>query len=126
MSQLHLQTHDTPRLEGVGGNPIPTLGNAKVNVGIGNGIYKVAVVSTRRERPNFIIGSDFLAVHNCELPLRQKLCNIREQDIQCIPEGVRANHAKLKIARCIVLPPLSEVLVSCKATKSAKYCGTTG
>ena len=44
-------------------------------------------------------------------------------EIQCIPENVRANHAKLKIARPIELPPQSSVLVSCKATKSAKHFG---
>ena len=31
------QMHDTPRLEGVGGKPVPTLRHADVNVGIGDG-----------------------------------------------------------------------------------------
>ncbi len=58
------------------------------------------------------------------MSLSQKLFTIGKQEIRCIPEGVRANHAKLKIARRIELPPQSEVLVSCKAAKSIKYFGT--
>ncbi len=74
VSQMRLQTQDTPRLEGVGGNPVPTLGHADVQVGIGDGVYKATVVvSARSERPNFIIGADFIAAHNCDLSLRQKL-----------------------------------------------------
>ncbi len=54
----------------------------------------------------------------------QKLFNIGEQEIHCIPEGVRANHAKLKVARRLQLPaPQIEVLVSGKASKGIKYFG---
>ncbi len=35
VSRLRLQTQDTPRLEGVGSNPVPTLGYTTVGVGIG-------------------------------------------------------------------------------------------
>ncbi len=63
---------ETPQPEGVGGNPVPTLGHAEVGVGIGNGMYKAAVVvSAQKERPNFIIGANFLAAHNCDLSLCQ-------------------------------------------------------
>ncbi len=125
VSQLRLQMQDTPRLEGVGGNPVPTLGHADVQVGIGDGVYKATVVvSARRERPNFIIGADFLAAHNCDLSLRQKLFTIEKQEVQCIPKNIRANYAKLKAARRIQLPPQTEVMVSCKATKGVKYFGT--
>ncbi len=48
---------------------------------------------------------------------------LRVQEIQCIPENIRANYAKLKVARWIQLPPQTEVMVSCKATKGAKYFG---
>ncbi len=49
--------HDMPRLEGVGGNPIPTLGCAEVEVGIAAGVYKTpVVVSDRKERPNSSLG----------------------------------------------------------------------
>ncbi len=96
VSRLRLQMQDTPRLEGVGGNLVPTLGHTTVGVGIGDGVYKATVVvSARKETPNFIIGADFLAVHNCDLSLRQKLFTIREQQIQCIPENIRTNSAKL-------------------------------
>ncbi len=45
--------------------------------------------------------------------------------MQCVPERVfRANHAKLKAARRIQLPPQTEVMVCCKATKGIKYFGT--
>ena len=44
---LKLQTHDMPRLEGVGGNPVPTLGCAEVEVGIAAGVYKTPVVARR-------------------------------------------------------------------------------
>ncbi len=86
--------------------------------------YKsIVVVSARKERPNFIIGADFLAAHNCDLSLHQKLFTIGEQKIQCIPANIRANSAKLKVARRIQLPPQTEVLVSCKATPGIKYFG---
>ncbi len=125
VSRLRLQMQDTPWLEGVGGNSVPTLGHTTVRVGIGDGVYKAtAVVSARKERPNFINGADFLAAHNCDLSLRQKLFMIGEQKIQCIPENIRANSAKLKVAKCIQLPPQTEVLVSCKATPGIKYFGT--
>ncbi len=115
---------DTPRLKGVGGNPVPTLGHTTVRVGIGNGVYKATVVvSARKERPDFIIGADFLATHNCDLSLRRNLFTIGEQKIQCIPENIRANSAKLKVARRIQLPPQTEVLVSCKATPGIRYFG---
>ena len=124
VSRLPLQTQDMPRLEGVGGNPVPTLGHTMVGVGIGDGVYKATVVvSARKERPNFIIGADFLAAHNCDLPLCQKLFTIGEQKIECIPENIRANSARLKVARRIQLPPQTEVLVSCKATPGIKYFG---
>ncbi len=44
---LKLQTHDMQRLEGVGGNPVPTLGCAEVEVGIAAGVYKTPVVARR-------------------------------------------------------------------------------
>ncbi len=101
------------------------LGHTEVKVGLRSGMYKATVVvSVRMERPNFIIGANILAAHNCYLSLSQKLFTIREQKIQCIPEGIRANRTKLKAARRIQLPPQSKVLVSCKATKSIKYFGT--
>ncbi len=56
---------DIPWLEGVGGNSVPTLGCAEVEVGIGAGIYKTpVVVNARRERLNFIIGTNFLAAND--------------------------------------------------------------
>ena len=60
-----------------------------------------------RERPNFIIGADFLFTHDCDLSLRQKLLLIGEQDIEYIPEKARANCAKLKLARrvCVSSAP---------------------
>ncbi len=74
---LKLQTHDMPRLEGVDGNPAPTLGCAEVEVRIAAGMYKTpVVVSARKERPNFIIGADFLSAHDCDLLLRQKLFTV--------------------------------------------------
>ena len=74
---LKLQTHDMPHLEGVGGNPVPTLGCAEVEVGIAAGVYKTpVVVSVRKERANFIIGGDFLSAHDCDLSLRQKLFTV--------------------------------------------------
>ncbi len=95
VSQMRLETQDTPRLKGVGGNPVPTLGHADVQVGIGDGVYKATlVVSARRERSNFIIGADFLAAHNCDLSLLQKLFTIGKQEIQCIPENMRPSQAK--------------------------------
>ncbi len=51
---------------------LATLGHAEVNGEIGIGVYKVAAVvylSVTRQRPNFIIGADFLATHNCDLSL---------------------------------------------------------
>ncbi len=65
-----------------------------------------------------------MAAHNCDLSLRQKLFIIGEQKIQCIPENIRANSAKLKVARRIPLPPQTVVLVSCKAIPGIKYFGT--
>ncbi len=64
-----------------------------------------------------------MAAHNCDLSLHQKLFTIGEQQIQCIPENIRANSAKLKVARRIQLPPQTEVLFSCKATPGIKYFG---
>ncbi len=122
---LRLQTHEMPRLEGVGGNPVPTLGSTEVGVDIGAGTYKATVmVSARKERPNFIIGADFLSAHDCDLSLREKLFLIGEQKIECIPEKARVKHAKLKLARRVELPPHTEVLVSCKAGQGTKYFGT--
>ncbi len=43
VSRLRLQMQDTPQLEGVGGNPVPTLGHTMVGVGIGDGVYKATV-----------------------------------------------------------------------------------
>ncbi len=34
------------------------------------------VVSARKERPNFIIGADFLAAHDCDLSLRHNLFTV--------------------------------------------------
>ncbi len=78
------------------------------------------MVSAQRERPNFIIGADFLSAHDCDLSLREKLFLIGEQKIECIPEKARVKHAKLKLARHVELPPHAEVLVSCKASQGTK------
>ncbi len=113
-----------PGLEGVGGNPVPTLGCAEVEVGIAAEVYKTLVVfSSRKERPNFIIGADFWAAYGCDLSLRHKLFTVERDSVQCIPEWVRASHARLKLAQ-VELPPHAEVLVSCKATHSIKHFGT--
>ncbi len=62
---LKLQTRDMPRLEGVDGNPVPTLDCVEVEFGIATGVYKTpVVVSARKKMPNFIIGDYFLASHN--------------------------------------------------------------
>ncbi len=72
-----------PQLGGVGGRPVPTLGCAEVYVGIVAGLCKTpVVVSTRNERPNFIIGADFLATHDCDLSLRQKLFGTHSDDLR--------------------------------------------
>ena len=44
------------------------------------------VLSARKERPNFIIGADFLPAHDCDLSLGQKLSSIWEHKVECIPE----------------------------------------
>ncbi len=63
----HLQTREMPRLEGVGGNPVPTLGITVVGVDIGAGTYKATVmVSARKERPNFINGADYMSAQDCD------------------------------------------------------------
>ncbi len=119
-------THYMPRLKGVGGNHVPTLGCAEVEVGIAAGVYKTpVVVSARKKRPNFIIGADFLAAHNYDLSLRQKLFTVGRDRVQCLPERVRASHARFKLAQRVELPPHSEVLGSCKATQSIKHFGTS-
>ncbi len=118
VSQMHLQTQETPQLEGIGGNPILTLGHTDVQV------QGRSCCKCQTGRPNFIIGADFLAAHNCGLSLCQKLFTIGKQEMHFIPENIRANHAKLKVARRLQLPPQTEVLVSCKATKGIKYFGT--
>ena len=76
VSQMCLQRHENPHLEGVGGNPVPTLGHAEVDVGIRNGVYKGAVViSARRKRPNFIIGANLISWHSqlLSVPARSSL-----------------------------------------------------
>ena len=79
------------------------LGCAEVEVGIAAGVYKTpVVVSARKERPNFIIGADFLSTHDCDLSLRQKLFIVGQDSVWCLPEinkRVRASHARLKLAR---------------------------
>ncbi len=36
--------NETTQLEGVGGNPVPTLGHTKMGVGIGTGMYMTIVM----------------------------------------------------------------------------------
>ncbi len=127
LKQLTLQTQETPRLEGVGGNSVPTLGHAEVEVGVGTGKYKAAVVvSACKERPNFIIGADFLGAHNCDLSFCQKLFTVGEQQVRCVPEHAKATRAKLKLARArrVEVPPHTEVIVSCQATSNVKNFDT--
>ncbi len=83
------------------------------------------VVSARKERPNIIIGADFLSAHDCDLSLRQKLFTVGRNSVRCLPERVRSSHVRLKLARRVELPPHSEVLISCKATQSIKHFGTS-
>ena len=98
-----------------------------VEVRIAAGVYKTpVVVSARKERPSFVIGADFLSAQDCDLSLRQKLFTVGRNGVQCLPEGVRSSHARLKLARRVELPPHSEVLVSCKATQSIKHILCSG
>ncbi len=102
---LKLKTNNMPRLEGVGGNPVPMLGCAEVEVGIAAGVHKTpVVVSAKKERPKFIIGADFLSAHDCDLSLRQKLFTVGRNSVQCLPERVRSSHARLNLARRVELP----------------------
>ncbi len=78
---MHIQLHEICQ-------PHANLRTNEVDVGIRTGVYKAAVVSAWRERPNFIIGAKFLATNSCELSLHQKLFTIGEYEMQCIPEGV--------------------------------------
>ncbi len=115
-----------PRLKNVSGNSIPTLVCIEVEVGIAAGVYKTpVVVSARKGRPNFITGADFLAAHDCDLSLRQKLFTVGRDNVRSLPERVRISHTRLKLARPVQLPLHTEVLVSCKATQSIKHFGTS-
>ena len=88
-----------PRLEGVGGNPVPMLRCAEVKVRMAEGVYKTpVVVSARKERPNFFIGAEFLAAHDCYLSLRQKLFTVGRNSVRCLSERVKTSHARLKLA----------------------------
>ncbi len=64
-----------------------------------------------------------MSAHDGDLSLREKLFLIWEQKIECIPEKARAKHAKLKLGRCVELPPHIKVAVSCKAGQCTKYFG---
>ncbi len=123
---LKFQTHNMPRLEGVGGNPVATLRCAEIEVGIAAGVHKTpVVVSARKDRPNCIIGADFLATHDCDLSLRQNLFTVGRDSIRGLLERVRTSHSRLKLSRRVELPPHTEVWVSCKATQSIKHIGTS-
>ncbi len=62
---------ETPRIEGAGGNHVPTLGCSEVEVGIVSGPYRTTVVLfDRMERHNIIIEADFLPAHDCDLFLQ--------------------------------------------------------
>ena len=63
------------------------------------------VVSARKERPNFIIVAGFLATHDRDLSLRQKLFTMGEDRVECILERVTVCPARLKLARRVDLPP---------------------
>ncbi len=87
LQPLHLKRQEMPWLEGVGGNPVPILGSAEVGVDVGARTYKATVmISACRERPNFIIGADFLSTHDCDLSLRENLFLIEEKKMECTPE----------------------------------------
>ncbi len=75
---------------------MPTLASTEVDVDVGLGTctYKDTVmVSAGKESSNFIIRSDFLSTHDCDLSLRQKLFLIGEQKTDCIPEKASDSHA---------------------------------
>ncbi len=49
-------------------NSVPTLGSVEVGVNMDLGTCKAIVMaSEHREKPNFIIGDDFLSTHDCDL-----------------------------------------------------------
>ncbi len=77
-----------------------------------------------KERPNFIIGADFLGAHNCDLSLCQKLFAIGEQQVRCVPERTKATRAKLKLACSVEVPPHTDVIVNCQATSNVKCFNT--
>ncbi len=93
-----------------------------MEVGAGAGVYRTpVVVSMRKERPNFIIGADFLDAQDCDLLLWQKLFTIGKHKVECIPERVRVSRAKIILARRVELPPRTVVFVSCRVTKGIKH-----
>ncbi len=66
---------DRSWIEGDGGNPVATLKCIEVEVGIvdevGERAYKIPVLaSTRKEKPNYIIGANFQAAYDCDLLLQ--------------------------------------------------------
>ncbi len=52
---------------------------------------------------------------------RHKLFTVGKDSVQCVPEWVRASHARLTLARRVELPPHTQVFVICKATQSIKH-----
>ncbi len=62
-------------------------------------------------------------MHECDLSLRMPNARPdREQKIDCIP--ARDCCGQIKLAMSVELPPLTEALVSRKASKGSKYLGT--
>ncbi len=62
-------------------------------------MYKsLVLVKVRKERPNFIIATDFLSTHNCNLSHGHKLFSMGEDRVECIPERVKVSRARLKPA----------------------------
>ncbi len=70
---LKLKKDGDLHLEVIGGGAAPTLGTAKVQIGITGGSYEQElVVSANRENPNCILGSDFFWQGDCELSMRKQ------------------------------------------------------
>ena len=81
------------------------------------------MVSTQRERPNFINGADVLFTHDCN-PLHQKNLLIGEPIVlNASLTKVRASRVNLKLTRHVELPPHTEVLASYKPSKGTKFFG---
>ena len=109
----------------VGDSYMLPLGLTEVEVEISDKVYRIEmVVSSGKETASCYLGMDFFMAHGCDFSVLKGLFFVGDKAIPMKKESLQDTCARIRVEEDIVIPPRSEVTVTCQAEGKAKAIPT--